>query len=86
MTKLTHREHTARAILMGRVYDWRDGTYCEGVLNNGGVSHHNIICAVTFEPITNSSITRRMFLNNATAAMDWRKPRHETPWARMDDD
>ena len=28
MDKLTHEEHAARAMLMGRVYDWRDGTYC----------------------------------------------------------
>lgn len=28
VTKFTRKEHVARAMLLGRVYDWRDGTYC----------------------------------------------------------
>lgn len=29
--KFTRKEHIARALLMGRVYDWRDGTYCPDI-------------------------------------------------------
>lgn len=28
VTKLTRKEHHARAALLGLHYDWRDGTYC----------------------------------------------------------
>lgn len=50
--KMTHAEHTARAMLLGMVYDWRDGTYChfdpEG--DGIGITYLGALDAMTLQP------------------------------------
>ncbi len=50
---MTHEEHIARAMLMGREYDWRDGTY----MVNG--STKGLIDAITLEPISSDDAFAR---------------------------
>lgn len=45
--KLTRAEHHARAALLGRKYDPRDGTYCDHLF-----SLNDLIDCVTMEPTT----------------------------------
>lgn len=58
--KLTRKEHHARAMLMGRKYDPRDGSYCvpsfDGDFN---VSEPYLDC-VTLEVITHADAQLRM--------------------------
>lgn len=85
--KLTHKEHATRAMLMGRVYDWRDGTYCLGVDDKTGMAlPDDMIDAVTLEEVHHRSVTRRMGYSGTHAGEPWETPKRETPWARMDDD
>lgn len=49
MEKLTHEEHTARAMLLGMVYDWRDSTY--NYVYRDVMSPHGMLDAKTMEPI-----------------------------------
>ena len=90
MSKLTHKEHAARAMLMGLFYDWRDGTYCDGNYISGPTSE-GMIDANTLEPIPDyeGSSRRGVTLSHChevNVKMDWKTPMFETEWARMDDD
>jgi hypothetical protein len=58
MTKLTHKEHVARAMLMGREYDWRDGTY----MVNGAGDH--LIDANTLESVEFETAANRCVIGN----------------------
>lgn len=46
-SSLTRAEHNAAAMLMGKVYDWRDHTYCEKELSQ----HDVMLDADTFEVV-----------------------------------
>jgi len=60
MQKLTHEQHRARAILMGRVYDWRDGSYCfYADVESKHLSHMHAIDAETLEPISEATLVGR---------------------------
>lgn len=48
--KLTHMEHEARAMLLGKVYDPVDGTYCLAD-DQGDPSALGMLCADTLEPL-----------------------------------
>lgn len=63
----TYDEHVTRALLMGRIYDWRDGTYC---LTNpmGAPTEENMLDCLTLEPITKTDHRR---IDSGTA--DWYK-------------
>lgn len=86
--KLTHKEHTARAMLMGRVYDWTDGTYCTLSLDKtGSLDPMTMIDAVTLQPVTQHVATDRRILSYDGTPAHWsRPPLRKTDWARMDDD
>lgn len=73
--KLTHKEHDARAMLLGRVYDWRDGTYClPSESGTGGVITRDMLDAVTLEPITQTAAFNR--------AQEWANFKSEDgPWS-----
>lgn len=88
MQKMTHKEHVARAMLMGLEYDWRDGTYCNGMDVFGGPSNQGMIDCVSLEKISTDSLEARMVSNRIgnLSPPDWETPLWETPWARMDDD
>ena len=82
MAKLTRTEHHARAMLLGRIYDWRDGTYChsDGV-GDGGVSFDNMINAETLEPIGQSEAMKR------SGGLGYKEvPEGVKPWEREDDE
>lgn len=83
--RLTHNEHAARAMLMGRMYDWRDGTYCmvSGYEIDGTPILHprNMINCQTFEPVHAVRIGADFIRYRPVD-----KPIRETPWARMDED
>jgi hypothetical protein len=53
MKKFTHAEHRARAMLMGKVYDWRDGCYSDPMIFSGVEmsSTRGMLDAVTLEPM-----------------------------------
>jgi hypothetical protein len=81
--KLTHEEHAARAMLMGRIYDWVDGTYC--TYDNNGLDTDAMICCMDLEPISwERSVARR--LAGGDEYHFTLPPIKETPWARMDDE
>jgi hypothetical protein len=82
--KLTHSEHATRAMLMGRTYDWTDGTYCR-TEPDGSLDTNDMLCCITLEKIHISDAGgRRVTLSGAT---HWtRPPNRETDWARMDDE
>lgn len=88
MTKMTHREHAARAMLLGRQYDWRDGTYCKGTDQTKGPGNSDMVDCVTLKRVSPLDTNTRMKFNGIdilTARVKWRVPEWETPWARMDD-
>lgn len=78
--RLSHSEHTARAMLMGLHYDWRDGTYCK-CHPTGGPSSANMLDCLTLELITYEIIVQRESAGYMVA--DWDKPEEPTPWAKM---
>lgn len=48
--KYTRKQHIARALLMGRVYDWRDGTYCPDIRDlTGNLMADNMLDCDTLE-------------------------------------
>jgi hypothetical protein len=51
---LTRKQHHARAALMGKLYDRRDGTYCD-ISNNGTASVLGNLDCLTLEPISSNS-------------------------------
>jgi hypothetical protein len=77
MNRLTHEEHAARAMLMGKVYDWRDRTYCD--MNDQGSEpqwdmHERDYAALdadTLEPLTWGECEARIMGNRNE---DWRRP------------
>lgn len=80
--KLTHAEHTARAMLLGRYYDWRDGTYCLYEINPDGspnVKPQNMLDAMTLEPITDIGLSRMHKWGNQNR--DIQDKRRPTPYA-----
>lgn len=68
--KLTHAEHDARAALMGRYYDWRDGTYCDPAMG----ADDYMLDAFTLKP-------RRVQLDQISGKNYGQRPRPETRWA-----
>lgn len=60
MEKLTHEEHSLRAALMKRYYDWRDGTYCRDDNVHGDPRDDEFLCCVTLEVIDMEEVTRRL--------------------------
>lgn len=44
MDKLTRKAHIARAMMMGRLYDWRDGTYCIPCMDGSAPGSNCIDC------------------------------------------
>lgn len=86
MSKLTHKEHAARAMLMGLVYDWRDGTYCH--IDQAGIAlAGDLIDAETLDHITLHEANGRNVMGDRAEDVSWRTPpKQDTPWARMDDD
>lgn len=85
--KLTHKEHMARAMLMGRIYDWRDGTYC---LSSSGSTIHmsvqDMLCADTLGDISGDQCISRRHHNGAADFEPGSDPAFETPWAKMDEE
>lgn len=60
MTKLTRKEHKARALLMGRVYDPRDGTYCKVGDDLEMLSTTDLLDCVTMEVMDPQTCKERM--------------------------
>src|SRR5262245_6681052 len=60
---MTHEQHALRAALMGRVYDWRDGTYCVvGTLQHASTQYPmaaGAIDAITLEPVPAETLSYR---------------------------
>ena len=79
MSKLTHKEHAARAMLMGRVYDWRDGTYCDEEMDAD-----TMVDAVTLEPVDFHTAMARNVIRPDEEILYSDPPDRQTPWARMD--
>lgn len=79
--KLSHSEHAARAMLMGRLYDWRDGTYC-AVAHDGTYSITDMIDCETFEPVHSASDRCQNWMNVSTGG--YSDTPHPRPWARDD--
>lgn len=79
---LTHQEHTARAMLLGRVYDWRDGTYCR-IDRSGSYDTDSMLCCVTMEPIDLHTSTKRRDGANLMDDDAWGCAKENTPWGVM---
>jgi hypothetical protein len=84
--KLTHDEHTTRAMLMGLVYDWRDGTYCTAQTSNGEPGYSDVILdCETLEPLTPEAARERgetSGVDPSNAVRMWRDiPSKRVPWA-----
>lgn len=78
---LTHEEHVARAMLLGRVYDWRDGSYC--ILNRsigqGMPVSEGMLDCLTCEPMAST----RRYSREACSLMatyDWTDAPRDTSW------
>jgi hypothetical protein len=85
--KLTHAEHDARAMLIGLVYDWRDGTYCSEN-SEGDPNTACMLDAITLEPVELITIHNRLnsWGHRNQKYRVWARP--ETPYAfkeEMDD-
>lgn len=78
--RLSHSEHAARAMLLGRVYDWRDGTYCTS-FKDGHLSTANVLDCLTCEPITPAEEHMRKMQGFTGSA--WDIPEQPTPWAKL---
>lgn len=80
---LTREEHYARAMLLGRVYDPRDGTYCVASFDGDySVSEPYLDC-VTLEVIPDDDARRRMVKHGGYRA----DPSTQSyPWEAVDDE
>ncbi len=74
---LTRSEHIARALLMGRVYDWRDGTYCLTDAD-GDPEVLGMVDCVTLEVIDNND-------DDAVARYTHLRLRQASSWNRYDE-
>lgn len=79
--KLTHAEHDARAMLLGRVYDWRDGTYCLKGDTDCGCISMGMLDAMTLEPMDDHNCTRMQMWGNTKNVINPAFGRLETPYA-----
>ena len=71
---MTYEEHMARAMLLGRVYDWRDHTYC--ILGGVGPIINSSITGLdadTLDVVDVSESTTRL-ARRGTIRKDWREP------------
>lgn len=84
MEKLSHEEHRARAMLMGRVYDWRDGTYClVNELDHNHLLPRGMMDCDMLEVIEGYPIERMLHLTNNVHWYD--EPTVDGPWVRKDE-
>jgi hypothetical protein len=73
--KMTHREHVARAMLLGRVYDWRDRTYnFTNKYDPSVLSPRDVMASDTMEIIPSDHVGKRAFELNT----GWRKGMRHT--------
>lgn len=80
---LTHEEHQARAMLMGLMYDWRDGTYCLPRYPKAPSAKGMIDC-LTLEPLWRQATPRDHtdLRSHNLGKYEWNDPPHITPWGK----
>jgi len=81
----THAEHRLRASLMGRWYDWRDGTYVDNAQEPTSALPASgfLIDCNTFEPV-DAADAEELRLFNGTSYMGLGNPL-PMPWALPDE-
>lgn len=85
--KLTRKQHIARALLMGRVYDPRDGTYCR-LDDKGYPVTPGMLCCETLTPMSGKTSSDRL-ASDKIQGYRWETVNyipHTMPWEAPEDD